>query len=259
MLILLIAPPIGVGCLTGFGLWWASLLSTREGRKAEQRRAHDAEKQKVAELNEQLIRSWEAKNQEWDKEYRGRASRRDELDAQLSDLESTLDEASKAAAGLFASIRKDLESSKAAYERARAENLRDLADLAKRSAQLQLERHLDSFLIRDAKLKKMTTGSIASLSSFGIETALDVKLLEGTKVPGIGPVLTKRLFDWRESLAQSFKPKPGVPDAERAVVDSRYRPRLGQLEVVLSDGPVRLKEIVNQYDSRRSSLGVVRK
>ena len=57
-------------------------------------------------------------------------------------------------------------------------------------------------------------------------------------------------------MAQSFKPKPGVPDAERAVVDSRYRPRLGQLEVVLSDGPVRLKEIVNQYDSRRSSLTI---
>ncbi|MGO8899373.1 MAG: hypothetical protein ACLQU5_13670 [Isosphaeraceae bacterium] len=256
VLILLIAPPIGVGCLTGFGIWWAFLRLTSESRKAKQRRAHEAEKQKVAELNDQLIRSWEAKNQEWNKEYRGRASKRDGLAAQLSNLESTLDKASRTAAGLFLIARKNLESSKAAYEGARAEYSKDMADLAKRAAQLQLEHHLDSFLIRGVKLKNMTTGRIASLSSFGIETALDVKMLKGIKVPGIGPVLTNRLFDWRESLARSFKPKPGVPDAERAVVDSRYRPRLGQLEVVLSDGSVRLKEIVNQYDSRRSTLTI---
>ena len=252
VLILLIAPPIGVGCLAGFGIWWAFLLLTRESRKAEQGHAYEAEKQKVAELNDQLIRSWEAKNQEWNKEYRGRASRRDGLAAQLTNLESTLDEASRTATGLFLSVRKNLESSKAAYEGARAEYSKEVADLTKRSAQLQLEHHLDSFLIRDAKLKSMTTDRIASLSSFGIETALDVTRLNGVKVPGIGPVLTKRLFDWRDSLARSFKPKPGVPTAERTVVDQRHLLRLRQLEAVLSNGPVQLTEIVNQYDSRRS-------
>jgi len=55
-------------------------------------------------------------------------------------------------------------------------------------------------------------------------------------------------------LVNSFKPRPGLPAAERAVVDQRHLPRLRQLEIMLSVGPDRLREVVNQYDSRRRAL-----
>ena len=87
----------------------------------------------------------------------------------------------------------------------------------------------------------MTTARILSLSSFGIETALDVEKLRTQKVPGIGPVLTQRLTEWRESLVRTFKPQPGVPC---------YLPRLSQLESVLLDGPRQLREIASQHESR---------
>jgi len=99
----------------------------------------------------------------------------------------------------------------------------------------------------------MTTARILSLGAFGIETALDVEKLQTQKVPGIGPVLTQRLTEWRESLIRTFKPQPGVPAVERATVDQRYLPRLYQLESVLLDGPRQLREIASQHESRRKN------
>jgi DNA-binding helix-hairpin-helix protein with protein kinase domain len=153
----------------------------------------------------------------------------------------------------FATTLQNLESNKAAYENSKTAYTQDLTELTKRSAQIQLERYLDGHLIRSARLKAMTTDRILSLGSFGIETALDVDKLANQKVPGIGPVLTQRLREWRESLVSSFKPQPGVPSVERATVDQKHLPRLRQIESVLSDGPRQLREIAAQYQSRRKN------
>jgi len=153
----------------------------------------------------------------------------------------------------FEAILKNLESNKGAYEKSNEAYTSDLTDLTNRSPQIQLERHLDGHLIRTARIKAMTTDRILSLSSFGIETALDVEKLRTQKVPGIGPVLTQRLTEWRESLVRTFTPQPGVPSVERATVDQRYRPRLSQLESGLLDGPRQLREIASQHESRRKN------
>jgi DNA-binding helix-hairpin-helix protein with protein kinase domain len=112
---------------------------------------------------------------------------------------------------------------------------------------------LDGHLIRNARIKAMTSDRILSLSSFGIETAFDVEQLRNQKVPGIGPVLTQRLNDWRDSLATTFKPQQGVPSVERTTVDARHLPRLHQIESVLLDGPRQLREVSSQYESRRKN------
>ncbi|AGA28303.1 hypothetical protein Sinac_4088 [Singulisphaera acidiphila DSM 18658] len=49
-------------------------------------------------------------------------------------------------------------------------------------------------------------------------------LLSNQKVPGIGPVLSKRLFDWRNSLMASFRPQQTLPDSEKNRIASRYAP-----------------------------------
>ena len=101
------------------------------------------------------------------------------------------------------------------------------------SKKIQLEEHLDKALIRQANLKGITGDRILSLESFGIETAKDVPLLHNQKVPGIGPVLSNRLFDWRDGLMSSFRPQqaskpsfvmphvccvPALSEAKRSVV-----------------------------------------
>ena len=133
------------------------------------------------------------------------------IELQLVDQESRLLEMCRSAKATFETILKNLQSNKGAYEKTKETYTIDFTDLTKRSAQIQLERHLDGHLIRAARIKAMTTARILSLSSFGIETALDVEKLRTQKVPGIGPVLTQRLTEWRESLIRTFKPQPGVP------------------------------------------------
>ena len=64
--------------------------------------------------------------------------------------------------------------------------------------------------------------------------------------------MSGRPIDELNSALVSFKPKAGVPDAERAVVDQRHFPRMRQLEAVLSDGPRQLREIVRQNNADRN-------
>lgn len=76
---------------------------------------------------------------------------------------------------------------------------------------LQLQRHLESKLIDTARIKGIGPSRVATLSSFGVDTAKDVtpRRLEG--VPSIGPVLIQRLVDWRQSCEASFRYQPNQP------------------------------------------------
>ena len=105
----------------------------------------------------------------------------------------------------------------------------ELHQAKKNSTQIQLDQYLDKSLIRVAKIKRITGSLILSLESFGIETAKDVELLNTCKVPGIGPVLSKRLFDWRGRLASSFRPRQGLPESEKSRIANRYAPAIRPL------------------------------
>ena len=51
-------------------------------------------------------------------------------------------------------------------------------------------------------------------------------MLNSRKVPGIGPVLSQRLFNWRDKLVSSFRPRPGLPESESRRIATRYTPIL---------------------------------
>jgi DNA-binding helix-hairpin-helix protein with protein kinase domain len=252
--LLYIAPPVGVICLVGFGLWLVYLAFSIPMRKSTQLRLHEGEKQHVSQMNEQLKRGWESENADWHQEYRRRKARRIDLDGRITTLESAIAEASRTAGGLFENFRKNLETSKSAYDTTKAHYAKDLTEWTKKSSQLQLEHHLDSFIIRDAKIKGITISRILSLSSFGIETALDVEKLKRIKVPGVGEVSAARLFVWRDSLKASFTSKPGLPAAEKAIFEQRHVPKLRQMEGILRAGPAQLRQIVHLYESKRNEI-----
>ena len=253
VVLLPVAPPIGLACLAGFGGWLLVLVATQKQRTKVLLDSHQAEVRRINTLNDHLERLWQCENVEWYREYKQRKKTLEHIESQLVDQESRLLEMCRSAKATFETILTNLRSNKEGYERTKETYTRDLTDLTKRSAQIQLDRHLDGHLIRAARIQAMTTARILSLGSFGIETALDVEKLRTQKVPGIGPVLTQRLTEWRESLIRSFKPQPGVPSAERATVDQRYLPRLYQLESVLLDGPRQLREVASQHESRRKN------
>jgi DNA-binding helix-hairpin-helix protein with protein kinase domain len=121
------------------------------------------------------------------------------------------------------------------HDGARQDYERELRQAELDSKRIQLEEHLDKSLIRRARLQGITGERILSLESFGIETAKDVDLLRHQKVPGIGPVLSKRLFDWRSKLELSFRPKQGLPESEKRRIATRYAPVLLPLGQAIQD------------------------
>jgi DNA-binding helix-hairpin-helix protein with protein kinase domain len=75
---------------------------------------------------------------------------------------------------------------------------------------LEMETYLSPFRIAHAHLKNIGPERLASLKSYGYETAYDVYARK-VRVPGIGPVLAQSLHDWATQLAQR---KPATPTTE---------------------------------------------
>ena len=122
------------------------------------------------------------------------------------------------------------------------------------SKKSQLAEHLDRFLIRNANIKGITSSRLLCLESFGIETARDVRRLKKQKVPGIGPVLSKRLFDWRAHLKATFVPQKALPDSERSRVASQFAPVLLPLQETAKAAIRDLEAITAMHGSRERDL-----
>lgn len=75
----------------------------------------------------------------------------------------------------------------------------------KKRRQAQFERHLDNHFIRSARINKVSGSDLASLASFGIETALDAKRRNLQQVFGIGPVKARNISSWAKNVENSFR------------------------------------------------------
>ena len=128
------------------------------------------------------------------------------------------------------------------------------------STQIQLDEHLDKSLIRKANLHGFHGGRILALESFGIETAKDVEMLLYKKVPGIGPVLSQRLFDWLDWLKSSLRPQLGLPESEKSRIAKRHAPVIRPLVQSIKSAISELETIEDYHrtnDAKRISEIVV--
>jgi DNA-binding helix-hairpin-helix protein with protein kinase domain len=201
--------------------------------------AHRKECDSVDAKNRQIIADWEAANAPWLNEQKRWRDRALAAQADVNLMENKLMAEREVTSSKFQQRKVNADGVLKSHDGARQDYERELQHAEMNSKKIQLEEHLDKSLIRSAKLKGITLDRILSLESFGIETAKDVSMLNNQKVPGIGPVLSKRLFDWRDKLAGSFRPQQGLPESERRRVASRYAPvllPLGQaLQSAISD------------------------
>jgi DNA-binding helix-hairpin-helix protein with protein kinase domain len=254
LMLLFIAPPVGTVCFIGFSVWALYLNATLESRKKSQRDEHRAIVRNIEHENAVKLGLWRASNREWDAEHAVRLSERTSVLNKLSELESAIGDLDVRARDNFHRIYADLKSMKNVYEEAKALYTKEVADLLKRSNNLQLARYLDSQLIGAAKLQGITNSRVMSLRSFGLESALDVDKLLQIKVPGVGPKSIDKLFGWKRSLERNFTPKPGLPDSERAIVDQKHVGKLRQMESVLTGGPTKLRAIIEQHRTKKEAL-----
>jgi DNA-binding helix-hairpin-helix protein with protein kinase domain len=205
---------------------WEALTASRQ---AKHRQICD----EIDAKNKRIIAAWEAANAPWINEQKRWRDRASLAEAEIKRLEDEFVAQRRMIVSRFQQRKVDVDGVRKSHEGVWRDYELELRHAEIDSEELQLEAYLDKALICDAKLKGITPARIASLRSFDIETAKDVNKLHGRKVQGIGPVLKKRLFDWRDKLESSFRPQQGLPESERRRISGRYAPVLLPLRQAL--------------------------
>jgi len=133
---------------------------------------------------------------------------------------------------------------------------RKLAALEADRRNIQMERFLDRHRIDKAEISGISQGRTATLQSYGIETAADIKKRDILQIPGFGPVLTDTLMRWRQSIEVKFvfDPSKGVAPAYVAAVDRVLAARKDQIETALLAGASELEKLRHQISIRRQAL-----
>ena len=162
----------------------------------------------------------------------------------------------EAASQGFEAKYRELEAAKgqlAGLEAQRQSRLRQL-DLDR--ANKQLERHMDRLKIQDVSIDGIGQGRVATLQSYGIETAGDIVENTILSIPGFGPSLTSRLMAWRWVHEQKFvfNPNVGVNPADVAVVEQEFTALKMKLEQELRNGPLTLQQMSQQIRQMRETL-----
>ena len=226
---------------------WDALTASRQAE-------HDRACREIDATSRRVIADWEAVNAPWVAEEKRWRDRVMNAEAEILRLESEMNWQRMATEGKFLQRKDEAGGIVAGHDRAKFDYEKELRQAEVDSKKIQLEEHLDKSLIRQAKLKGITSDRVLSLESFGIETAKDVHMLSNQKVPGIGPVLSSRLFAWRGSLASSFVPKQALPESEKNRIASRYAPVLLPLGQSIQGTIHELDVIVGSHRARESDL-----
>jgi DNA-binding helix-hairpin-helix protein with protein kinase domain len=113
-----------------------------------------------------------------------------------------------------------------------------LQALEKKKRDLQMQKHLEAHKLSKANIDSIGDGRKMTLRSFGIETAWDIKYHPVIAVPGFGPMLTKKLMDWRRSVEGRFMFNPNIPTdpADIAKVRAEIAMRRNAMETELLKG-----------------------
>lgn len=146
----------------------------------------------------------------------------------------------------FDTAKADLAAAKRSYEALAAEEKQRLDEAQKARRDRQLTAWLEQFQISRSRIRGIGSSKIASLASFGIETAAEVDRARVLRVPGFGPTNSQPLFDWRRRLESRFQydPRPNAADVQReAAIRADIAAKAAKLRLELSAGPGKLAKI----------------
>ena len=120
----------------------------------------------------------------------------------------------------------------------------------------QFEDYMDRFKIQNATIDGIGQGRMATLQSYGIETAGDITEYKILSIPGFGPSLTSRLLAWRRWHEQSFvyNPSTGVDPADITAVNQEFASLKTKLEQELQNAPPALQQLSQQIQHNREVL-----
>ncbi len=146
----------------------------------------------------------------------------------------------------FKAAKDELAQAKSGFERLSADEKARLEEVQRKRREQQLKSWLEQFQIRRVRIKGIGTSKVATLASFGIETAAEVERSRLLRVPGFGPTSSQPLLDWRRRLEARFTydPRPNAVDAQRvASIRADTATKAAALRLELSAGPAKLAGI----------------
>ena len=116
---------------------------------------------------------------------------------------------------------------------------REMQGLASHRRHEQLQAHLETFEIATAKVPGVGRAKVATLLSFGIETAADVDPARVEAVPGFGPKTAAALVAFRQACEASFHydANLAITPAKVAAMDGMLGQRRAKIESELAAGP----------------------
>ncbi len=140
------------------------------------------------------------------------------------------------------------------YDTLAREYTAEKQNLQSKAREIQLTQFLQRQFISNADIPDIGPTRKATLASFGIETAFDVKENAILQVPGFGPKLTARLIRWRERIKSQFIFKPEVPLQEQQILDLKFAQARQHIEMKLLAGEGELQAIAKQAESELREL-----
>lgn len=163
---------------------------------------------------------------------------------------------SQAAGPSFQEMRGSLAKLKAEHDALPAERARRLQALHAQRQSRQLQAHLDGCLLARAKIPYLGPAKIATLASYGIDSAGDIVASKIQAIPGFGPSNVAKLLSWRHVQEQLFRfdPNRAVPASETAVVERFVTDQKNRLEREMEAGLPRLRAVAAATANRNQAL-----
>ena len=152
----------------------------------------------------------------------------------------------RAGAKEFDALRSNLASLKTEYEGLAAEEKQRIQEYTANRRSEQLRIYLEGFQIRRAKIAHVGPAKLATLTSYGIETAADVSAVAVQNVPGFGPVNSLPLVEWRANLERRFVYNANPTQADTVSVNrirAEIANRASHIKAELGTGPERLRNM----------------
>jgi len=146
----------------------------------------------------------------------------------------------------IAALRAALNAAKDEYKALPGEEKRRMAFYQSVRRSRQLHAFLDGFLISNAKIKGIGPAKLATLASFGIESAADVATEKLQGVPGFGPVNSGNLLSWRAKMESRFVYLERPTDTDRqelARIRQEIQAKGSQLRRLLIPGAENLSRL----------------
>ena len=156
----------------------------------------------------------------------------------------------------FAATRQDLAALKREHDTMPDQRARDMQSLTSGRRGQQLKAHLEAFEISSAKVPGVGRAKVATLLSFGIETAADIEQSRIEAVPGFGPKTAAALVAFRAACEASFQFDDArtVAPAQIAAMDGMLAQRRAKIEAELAAGLAQLRAMAAGERRHREAL-----